>query len=61
MVRDRDRHGSAEPPVQERPVQERWQTARPKKRLFGRIGNKALARVCHNVGGGLHAGVDIRR
>jgi len=56
MVRNKDRYSSPESPVQET-----WQTARPKNRLFGRIGNKALARVCHNVGGGLHAGVDIRR
>jgi len=25
------------------------------------MGNKAVARFCHNVGSGLHAGVDIRR
>jgi len=28
---------------------------------FGRIGAKQLARLCHNVGSSLHAGVDIRR
>lgn len=43
------------------PVQAAARSTRPRKRLFGRIGHKALARVCHNVGGGLHAGVEIRR
>lgn len=49
MVNNRDPHSSAA------------QSDRPRKRLMGRIGTKALTRVCHNVGTGLHAGVDIRR
>lgn len=53
---NRNPHGSFEPPVHGMRSAES-----PKKRLFGRIGHKALARVCHNVGGGLHAGVEIRR
>ena len=58
MVRNANPYTSPEPPVQER----RPTGRPPKKRLLGgRIGNKALARFCHNVGGGLHAGVDIRR
>ena len=31
------------------------------RRSFGRISVRQLARVCHNVGTALHAGVDIRR
>jgi len=58
MVRNRNPYESPEPAVQER----RPTGRAPKKRRFGaRIGHKALARICHNVGGGLHAGVDIRR
>lgn len=46
------------PPLQAPP--DAYQT--PKRTSFGgRVGLKVLARFCHNVGTGLHAGVDVRR
>ncbi len=56
MVKSTETDHPHEPPIQRNPP-----SSRPKKSMFGRIGHKALARVCHNVGGGLHAGVEIRR
>jgi len=45
------------------PVQEPLDAYQAPKRtnLGGRVGLKVLARFCHNVGTGLHAGVDARR
>ena len=58
MVRNGNPYTTPEPPVQER----RPAGHQPKKRLLtARMGNKAVARFCHNVGGSLHAGIDIRR
>jgi len=59
MVKNKDPRIPREPPVQASRFSA--ESNGSKKKMFGRIGHKALARVCHNVGGGLHAGVDIRR
>jgi len=50
------------PPSSSTPLQHTLDTSRPRRRLLaGRISLQAAARFCHNVGTGLHAGIDARR